>query len=299
MATAARFWIDGSLQSAGPGARFKKGTIRLAMLSVGPGEAIFLEAGRTAALVDGGATNAPENETLATELGDWIKKRDLRLKMFIASHPHVDHLNGLPPLLRSLPKSRFAAGATFYHNGEGTSKKFIQRLLNQVRGLPWLQVAVPVTPLPATLGPRTSVVLFMDGSTRHGEAYKSVLALVQHDQARFLLTGDVYADYEAKLVQSNLPLLPADVLKVTHHGSKGGTSALFLNAVRPKIAVASTARRPDGSVDPSHNVDGPTAKRLKNINARLFQTAVAGTIVVTTDGVRQPRGILFEVTTDH
>lgn len=294
MATVRRFWIDFGMKTAGQEAQFKKDTFSLAMLSVGAGEAIFLEAGGKAALVDGGATNALKNATLAAGLRSWLEARNLKLKLFIASHPHVDHLNALPPLLRVLPKSRFAPGATFRDNGQLISG-FAKALIAQVQKLKYLKRLVPSPPRTVALGPRTRVKLFMGDGTTHGPAYQSVFALVQHGEARFLLTGDSYEDYEKKLIAAHPDWLAAHVLKITHHGSKGGTSAAFLSAVNPALGVASTARKPSGQIDPSHNIDDETRKRLRDAGVEVFQTAIAGTIVVTTDGVRQAKGILFQV----
>ncbi len=294
MATLQRFWIDGGTKKAEPAAKFQQDTFNLAMLSVGPGEAIFLEAGKKAGLVDGGAKNKPVNSEVAATLESWIEARDLSLKLFIASHPHVDHLNALPALLQALPESRYAPAAAFYDNGQLTSG-FVKALVSQVKGLKFLKRIVPVSSQIVSLGPRTRVKLFMGGHTQHGPAYQSVFALVEHGEARFLLTGDSYQDYEKTLIDAHPDWLTAHVLKITHHGSEGGTSAAFLDVVNPAVAVASTARKPGGQMDPSHNIDKGTADRLKSKGVKVFETATAGTIIVTTDGVRQPDGILFQV----
>ena len=53
-----------------------------------------------------------------------------------------------------------------------------------------------------------------------------------------LLPGDLTADAEAALLASGADLA-AEVLKLPHHGSRTSSSASFLAAVRPRVAIAS------------------------------------------------------------
>ena len=58
-----------------------------------------------------------------------------------------------------------------------------------------------------------------------------------------LLTGDIEADMEQRLVDRLSASLQAQVLLVPHHGSKTSSTPGFLSAVNPELAVASYGYR--------------------------------------------------------
>jgi len=105
--------------------------------------------------------------------------------------------------------------------------------------------------------------------------HSMVLKLVMN-QVSFLFTGDIEEPAEERLLESGVNL-EADVLKLAHHGSNTSSSPAFLNAVRPKVAVASTAR---ASGLPSEQV----RKRLERIGTITYSTVECGAITVSTDG---------------
>lgn len=153
------------------------------------------------------------------------------------------------------------------------------------------------------LGNEVSVELFVDTKPKNGPAYKSIFMPVRFKDARFLFTGDAYTDYEDKLLNStHASSLPAHVLKITHHGSDGGTGANLVAHVRPRISVASSSK------DPDHRLESAVRTRLEDGGkAKVFDTAnaggnnLSGDVIVRTDGVTRSlngkTGILFEVET--
>ncbi|MEE9174068.1 MAG: hypothetical protein V3U30_03720 [Thermoplasmata archaeon] len=91
---------------------------------------------------------------------------------------------------------------------------------------------------------------------------------------------------------------PVDVLKVTHHGSEGGTGQTFVDAIRPKIAVVSSG-------NPSHEghrFEQVIRDRLEGqpgVETEIRTTHESGDVVVRTDGrivdIGGRRGILYEL----
>ena len=60
---------------------------------------------------------------------------------------------------------------------------------------------------------------------------------------RLLLTGDIEAGQEAALLARAGATLQADVLLVPHHGSRTSSSAAFIEAVRPGVALVQAGYR--------------------------------------------------------
>jgi competence protein ComEC len=107
-----------------------------------------------------------------------------------------------------------------------------------------------------------------------------VLKLTWHD-ASFLLTGDIEtAGEEALLRSAGADALRSTVLKVPHHGSKSSSSAAFLRAVQPAIAVVSA-----GEGNPYGHPAPEVVDRLDD-SALVVRTDQHGTVRLTTDGER-------------
>jgi competence protein ComEC len=259
-------WVWGSI----PG--LPDGRLHLYFLDVGQGDAILLRSpGGRWILVDGG----PDPLLLASRLGQIMPFWQRRLDLVVATHTDQDHLAGLVAALERYRVARVMVSAA-----EGTSAleafwreavaaEGAEVILAQQGTCLDLGHAVrlevlhpPPTPLPADKGDtnRNSLVL----QIRYG-----------HFQA--LLTADIDAPAEEHLLASGMPL-GSTLLKVSHHGAGSATSARFLEAVRPQLAVISVGQNRFGHPSPQ------VLERLVAAGARMLRTDEQGTIVCSTDG---------------
>ena len=274
--------------------------LEMTVFSVGSGEAIFLRRNKQVILVDGGAEGSAENVTLGNFLVDYLTKNQLKLAAFIATHPHTDHLNAIVPLLHNRGTQLLEPGATYYENGEdypeALQSTLVPLLNSPSSGLTRARVTQAGTSF--TFATDVNIKLFVNGADKPHPPYKSIYMAVKFGQASFLFTGDSYIAYENDLLQSaHKADLPADVLKITHHGSKYGTGAKFAEQVNPRIAVAST------SVKTDHTLKQEVKDHLTDNGNRKCEIrdtfTERGDIVVRTDGksrkIGSNEGVLYEV----
>ena len=110
----------------------------------------------------------------------------------------------------------------------------------------------------------------------------SVAVRLAYGSASFMLTGDMYVDAEARLLNSGLRV-DSDVLKVAHHGSRTSTSEEFLSRVSPVAAVVSVG---EGNRYGHPNPDVMQALRDRVPEGLVFLTSERGAVEFTYDGAR-------------
>jgi competence protein ComEC len=90
-----------------------------------------------------------------------------------------------------------------------------------------------------------------------------------------LFIGDAGFQSEERLLNQGVDLR-ADILKVDHHGSAYSSSAAFIQAVHPRIAIVSVGR---------HNLFGhpapSTLETLRVTRASIFRTDQSGAVTIT------------------
>jgi competence protein ComEC len=251
------------------------GRIRLSVLDVGQGDAILIEGERGGRLlVDGG----PDGPSLLTALDERIPPWDRRIDVVVVTHPHEDHVGGLPALLE-----RYRVGRAFENGMRGPGPAYEAWRA----GLAAHRVPVAVLAAGDTLAvdsvrlrvlwPDRGSVPADPPATGSGINDHSVVLLGEAGGGRFLLTGDTEEGVDPVLGGRGLPRV--DLLKVAHHGSRTATSGPFLDAVRPAFAFVSV-----GAGNDYGHPSTSTLARISARHARILRTDEAGTIVATFDG---------------
>src|SRR6186713_1241186 len=101
----------------------------------------------------------------------------------------------------------------------------------------------------------------------------SVVLLGEANGRRLLLAGDVEQGIDPTLLARGLPRV--DLLKVAHHGSRTATTQAFVDAVRPRVAVASA-----GAGNTYGHPAPATLARLRAAGAQTLRTDRDGSVTV-------------------
>lgn len=293
---AAAWWGGGGGDPAGPDPR-------LVLLDVGQGDAVLVQDGPRAVLVDGGGFPG------GLDHGGGIGSRVLlpallrlgvrRLDAVVLTHPDRDHCGGLVELASWLPVAETWVAPGW--EGQPCAEALLATpgvLPRQIaaggrgRWGRWRWWALhPALSSEPQRGPQPE---FGRGGGGGENSRSLVLALeVVHgrrngERSRVLLTGDVDAAGEAELLRrfrgSGRQKLRAHVLKVPHHGSGSSSTLPFLAAVfgprgsdrAPPLALISAGRRnPYGHPAPE------VLARLGRWRARIWRTDLHGRVQVT------------------
>lgn len=236
------------------GLRLRTGTVRLDVLDVAQGLAVVVRTAQHILIYDTGMKQYRGNDMGKMVIIPYLNTLGIRqLDKVIISHPDLDHRGGLVSLQQKYAiRSLVVDDPAFYHAG---------RSCHRYPSWRWDGVEFQFLPLPRHLGSRNN---------------HSCILRINNGTHQVLLTGDIEKPAEDYLRQHAKNLLPSSVLVVPHHASKTSSSAKFVAAVAPKIAIASY-----GIDNRYHFPHQQTLNTYARYHIPVFDTAHCGMISVT------------------
>ncbi len=248
------------------------------MLDVGQGDAILVELEGRRMLIDGG----PDPARLSVELDALIPSWDRKIDVLVASHPHEDHLAGLPRLLDRYQIRSILGAET--RGGGPASASWSELLLHRQ-----VSYHTVTTGTSFMLGSARLEVLWPDQAALKyepsdgGSALNNRSIVLRLDMSGFsaLFTGDIESDIDA-LIARRLGA-PVDLLKAPHHGSATASSRSLLQIADPRLSVISV-----GEQNSYGHPAVATVDRLGERGGSVLRTDRDGTVSVTVnaDGIK-------------
>lgn len=246
-------------------------------IDVGQGDCSLIVYGDETLLIDAGEA---EYGSIVT---DYIASLGItQLDYVVATHPHSDHIGGLPQVIREFDIENVIAPKVS-DEMIPTSSVYEDFLLSlKEKGLR-LKAAKPgnvysMADINKENDNTSFEILGPVGNDYEDLNDWSVILRLDHGDTSFIFTGDAERKAELDVLGSGADV-SADVLKTGHHGSSSSTCEDFLTAVSPKIAIIQC-----GNGNSYGHPHAQVTELFDEYAVEYFRTDAEGTIVVYSDG---------------
>jgi competence protein ComEC len=215
--------------------RYHRSAMRITFLSVGQGDSAVVELpGSEVMVVDGGGLGTEAFDVGERVVAPFLWTRKIaHVDYLVLSHPQWDHYGGFGFLAAHFSPHEF------WSNGTGApSERFAQLQQTLIEnGVERMSMHRGVR---RRLGNIDALIYSPPQQLSESAVNDQSLVLgLAYGPTRVLFPGDIEAPAEADLVAASDGTLASAILKVPHHGSHTSSSAPFLDAVAPRLAVIS------------------------------------------------------------
>lgn len=238
--------------------------VTIKFIDVGQGEAILIALPEKTMLIDAGPTgSAPKIAQVLQKLG-----RN-KIDYLVATHPDEDHIGGMADVISNTQIGTiYAPNKT---NNTATYRKFLTAIQNNNLQITLAEAGTIIDQTDSykleILWPKK------DANFPETNDYSIIIKLTVGNKT-FLFTGDAPTN---AILNSNPGHI--DVLKLSHHGSRTGTTEVLIHKLSPTYAVLSYA------VDNSYGHPMQSVlNALHKHSVEVWGTGANGTITITCDG---------------
>jgi competence protein ComEC len=229
------------------------GAVHVALLDVGQGLATVVETRHRLLVYDTGPAFRSGTDTGALVVEPYLRSRGRRtIDALVASHDDEDHVGGAGSLSRLVPvRQRISSGRALDPLGPVSACRAGQRWTWDGVQFEWLH---PTAMLPP------------------GDNDRSCVLAIHVGPRVLIFAGDAEALAEQQIVERGVPG-PVELVVVPHHGSRTSSSAVFVDATRPRWALFSAGYRNRWGF-PSRAI----VERWRSAGASILVTSDSGAI---------------------
>jgi competence protein ComEC len=241
------------------------GKTEVIFCDVKQGDGIIIKEGSRQMVVDVG----PKNKEMGRCLNKYLPFWDKKLEVVILTHEDSDHVGGLSEVKKYYQIERLMGGG-------GESEQFnYTDYLSAFDVIRMGRIEFEVLS-PSINSGQVPAVAGLTGDKNSN----SVVGKLKVGEKIFLLMGDAEGETEERLVWRGVlrsDQEKIDFLKVSHHGSKNGTTNTLLEVTKPEVAIISVGKNWFGH--PSEEV----LERLAEAGAEIWRTDERGDIKIEVD----------------
>ena len=222
-------------------------------------------------LIDGGP-----DDKVVYHLGNTLPFWDRDIELLILTHPHEDHVAGIPEVMK-----KYEVDKVIYMDVDYENENFeeMKRLIEekQIEATPtyWGDIFY------FDSGIRLETIFpFVNSDLEDFEDLNdsSIVNRLVYGEIEVLLTGDSGEVVEEQIIINKIDI-ESDILKAGHHGSKYSSSLDFVEAVAPESSIFQV-----GMGNQFKHPHFITLYNFDRLGIDIFRTDEQGTIKVESDG---------------
>ena len=243
-------------------------------LNIGQGDAIFIELNDKTMLIDGG------NPGDGPGIEKYIRARGhSKIDMMMGSHPHADHIGGLPYLVENMEVGEIYLPRTETKHTPTT--KIYESLLVNIKNK-GLKIKSPgVGDVIYDEGP-AKITVVNSRTNAHNLNDYSIATKLDYGDTSYMFAGDLEAGGEKDLLNEFKHSLDVDVYKSNHHGSNTSSTHEFLKAMSPDDVVIQV-----GQGNRYGHPHKEVIVRYNMFNMNIYRNDLDGTVISVSDGNKQ------------
>jgi len=239
-----------------PAARPAADEFELLAADIGQGNAVIVRTAQHTLVYDTGPRISADSDAGHRVLVPLLRALDEHVDTLVLSHRDSDHIGGARAVLEMQPQAALLSSIESSHPLQA-----LRPASRCVAGQSWTWDGVRFE----VLHPYAADYDHLAKSNA-----MSCVLRIGNGRRTALLVGDIEAPQEAQLVSAGLSL-QADVLLMPHHGSKTSSSPVFLDAVRPRFALAQAGYR-----NPYGHPAAPVLARYQERGIRVIDSPHCG-----------------------
>lgn len=207
------------------------GAMQVTVLDVGQGLAVFIRTHQHTLLYDTGPQYNTQNDAGGRILVPYLRAEGVeRLDGLVVSHNDNDHSGGMRSVLSQIRVNWLASSLPELPVALQALKHF-----TCFAGQGWQWDGVDFEML------SPNMATYADEHIKDNN--RSCVLRVASPYGSVLLAGDIERPVEVGLAENLADVLQSDVLIVPHHGSRTSSSEMFMDAVRPNVAIFTVGYR--------------------------------------------------------